>query len=268
MSFNSIIKVDVKRATGLKDKDTFGKSDPYVLIKFEHHEACPNKAQTKVVRGTVNPNWDESFYFLVKDDCKSFQAEVYDQDPLKDDKLGHVTFAREHDLNKKEQLKGGALDLDHGKGKLEIYFKEFNILGGVGGIDQLQRENLQLLKVQIHRATNLKSQFMDRTDAYVRLAFTHLDEGHRVSGHHLRTKTVNNNKNPVWNQTLEVCIPANLPSFRVEVFDDDMARDDPIGYADIQLHESHVRDQRYHLTQGDIELSYEKIEMSSFFSKH
>lgn len=265
MSYTSVIKVDVKRATGLKDKDAFGKSDPYVQIKFEHHEAHPHKAQTKTVRGNVNPTWDETFYFLVKDDCKSFQVEVFDDDPLKDDKLGHLTFEREHDLSKKEQTKGGAMDLQHGKGKLEIYFKEFVILGGVGGVDQLKREHLQLLKVQIHRASNLKSEFMDRTDAYARLAFSHLQEGHRVSGQHLRTKTVNNNKNPVWNQTLEVCIPVNLPSFRVEIFDDDMGRDDPIGYADIELNEPLVRDHRYPLTQGDIELSYEKIDMSSFF---
>jgi len=265
MSFTSVIKVDVKRATGLKDADTFGKSDPYVVIKFENHEAHPHKAQTKVIRGTVNPTWDESFYFLVKDDCKAFNVEVFDHDPLKDDKLGRLTFEREHDIAKKEQVKGGSMDLEHGKGQLEIFYKEFVILGGVENIEQLKRENLQLLKVQIHRASNLKSQLLDRTDAYARLAFTHLDEGHRVSGHHLRTKTVNNNKNPVWNQTLEVCIPSNLPSFRVEVFDDDLVKDDPIGYADIELHETHVRDHKYPLTQGDIELSYEKIDVASFF---
>jgi len=265
MSFTSVIKVDVKRATGLKDADFFGKSDPYVVIKFEDHEAHPHKAKTKVVKGNVNPTWDETFYFLVKDDCKSFHVEVLDEDPLKDDKLGRLTCEREHDINKKEQLKGGSLDLDHGKGKLEIYYKEFVILGGVTGIDQLRSEHLQLLKVQIHRASNLKSQLLDKTDAYARLAFTHLDEGHRVSGHHLRTKTVNNNKNPVWNQTLEVCIPSNLPAFRVEVFDDDLVKDDPIGYVDVELHESHVRDHRYQLTQGDIELSYEKIDLATFF---
>jgi len=265
MSFTSVIKVDIKRATGLKDADFHGKSDPYAMIKFGHHEAHPHKAQTKVVKDNVNPTWDESFHFLVKDDCKSFTVEVYDHDLLKDDKLGQLTFEREHDMSKKEQVKGGTLDLQHGKGQLEVYFKEFILLGGVNGVDQLKRENLQLLKVQIHRASNLKSEFMDKTDAYVRLAFTHLEEGHRVSGHNLRTKTIKNNKNPVWNQTLEVCIPAHLPSFRIEVMDDDMGKDDPIGYADIELNETHVRDHRYQLTQGDIELSYEKIDMSAFF---
>jgi Ca2+-dependent lipid-binding protein len=265
MSFTSIIKVDVKRATGLKDEDAFGKSDPYVVIKFENNEAHPEKAQTKVAKGSVNPTWDESFYFLVKDDCKSFKVEVYDDDSLKDDKLGNLNFEREHDISKKEQVKGGSMDIEHGKGQLEIYFKEFVILGGVDGVDQLKRENLQLLKVQIHRASNLKSEFLDRTDAYARLAFNHLDEGHQVSGNHLRTKTVDDNKNPVWNQTLEVCIPASLPSFRVEIFDDDMGKDDPIGYADIELNESHVRDHRYNLNQGDIELSFEKIDVSAFF---
>jgi len=265
MSFTSVIKVDVKRATGLKDADFFGKTDPYVVIKFENNESFPQKSKTKVIKGNVNPNWGESFYFMVKDDCKSFTAEVFDKDPLKDDKIGQVTLEREHDINKKEQLKGGLLDLQHGKGQLEILFKEFIILGGIEGADQLKRENLQLLKVQIHRASNLKSEFLDKTDAYARLAFTHLEGGHRVSGHHLRTKTVKDTRNPVWNQTLEVCIPAHLPSFRVEVFDDDMVKDDAIGYVDVDLNESQVRDQRYQLTQGDIELSYEKTDMSSFF---
>jgi Ca2+-dependent lipid-binding protein len=263
MTFTSIIKVDVKRATGLKDSDMMGKSDPYVQIKFQNHEAHPHKAQTKVAKGTVNPTWDESFYFLVKDECKSFNIDVCDSDPARDDKLGHLTFEREPDVSKKEQLKGGVFDLK--RGQLEVYFQEFVIFGGVEGVDQLKRENLQLLNVQIHRASSLKSERFDRTDAFVRLSFNQLDEGHRMSGHHLRTKTVNNNRNPVWNQTLEVCIPSRLPSFRVEVFDDDVGKDEPIAYADIELNETHVRDHKYQLSHGYIDLSYEKIDLCNFF---
>jgi Ca2+-dependent lipid-binding protein len=266
MTYTSIIKVDVKKATGLKDADFFGKSDPYVVIKFEHHEAQPHHAHTKTIKGNLNPVWNESFYFLVKDECKSFHVEVYDKDPLKDDKIGELTLERQHGVAKKEQTHGGNLELHHGKGHLEIYFKEFVILGGVESVDQLKREHLQLLKIQLHRAHNLKTELFDRTDAYARLAFNHLPEGHRVSGNHLRTKTVKNNRNPEWNQTLEVCVPANLPSFRVEMFDDDLVKDDAIGYTDVDLREQHVRDNRYRLTtEGEIELSYEKTDVASFF---
>jgi len=272
MTFTSIIKVDVKRGSRLKDVDRLGRSDPYVLIKFQNDEAHPHQAASRVAKGSVDPTWDESFYFLVKDDCEFFNIEVYDHDALEDDtlkeeKLGYLTFVREDDLSKREQLKGGVLDLNQGNGQLEVYFKEYVIPGGVDGVDQLKKENLQLLKVQIHRAFNLKSEYVDKTDAYVRLAFTRLDEGDRVSGNHWKTKKVKNNRNPVWNQTLEMCISAHQPSFRVEVFADDHTNDEPIaiGYADIELNETCVRDNRYHLTHGDIELSYDKTDISHFF---
>eukprot|EP00475_Leptophrys_vorax_P020594 TRINITY_DN281_c0_g2_i3.p1 TRINITY_DN281_c0_g2~~TRINITY_DN281_c0_g2_i3.p1 ORF type:complete len:269 (+),score=84.14 TRINITY_DN281_c0_g2_i3:79-885(+) len=268
MSYASSIKVDVKRATGLKDADAFGKSDPYVMIKFADHEAHPHKAHTKTIRGNLNPVWDESFYFLVKDDCKSFTVEIFDKDTLKDDKLGIVTLEREHDSAKKEARQGGLFDVQHGKGQIEIYFKEIMIIGGVDGVEQLKSENLQLLKVQINKAFNLKTEATDITDPYARLAFTHLDEGQRVS--RVRTKTVRNNRNPVWDETLEVCVPASVSSLRVELFDHNhLNRDEGIGYVDVDLSSSSIRDHRFPVSagEGDLELSYEKHDVSSFFLK-
>eukprot|EP00475_Leptophrys_vorax_P020590 TRINITY_DN281_c0_g1_i1.p1 TRINITY_DN281_c0_g1~~TRINITY_DN281_c0_g1_i1.p1 ORF type:complete len:268 (+),score=70.17 TRINITY_DN281_c0_g1_i1:104-907(+) len=258
MTFTSIIKVDVKRAAGLKDADGFGKSDPYVQIKFGDHEAHPHKSHTKTIRGNLNPVWDESFYFLVKDDCKSFAVDVYDKDPLKDDKLGHLTLERHH---RNDKTHGGMLELQHGKGELEIYYKEFSLPEGVSGVDQLKSEGLQLLRVKVLGAEGLKTHLLDKTDGYARLSF---GEGHR--GEHVRTKTVKNNTSPVWDETLEVCVPASMSSFRVEVMDDDLVKDDHIGYVDVELRESRVGAQQYQLTgQGTIELSYEKVDLASLF---
>eukprot|EP01023_Acetabularia_acetabulum_P045115 TRINITY_DN4565_c0_g1_i3.p1 TRINITY_DN4565_c0_g1~~TRINITY_DN4565_c0_g1_i3.p1 ORF type:complete len:397 (+),score=78.88 TRINITY_DN4565_c0_g1_i3:173-1363(+) len=58
-----LLRVDVIKADGLKKMDTFGKADPVVEL-FTRPE---RKQSSKIKRKTLEPEWNETFYFLVQE---------------------------------------------------------------------------------------------------------------------------------------------------------------------------------------------------------
>ena len=69
-------------ATDLKAMDSGGTSDPYVKIFFADNKK--KKFETKVHRGTLNPNFDETFVFknmpFAEIMCKTLMIQVFDFD--------------------------------------------------------------------------------------------------------------------------------------------------------------------------------------------
>lgn len=57
------LKVKVFKAEKLKNKETVGRSDPYVLLFVR----VLFKKKTKVIHSNLNPEWMESFLFNVED---------------------------------------------------------------------------------------------------------------------------------------------------------------------------------------------------------
>ena len=53
----------VKSASNLKDKDAFGKSDPYLVCRMA---AAPQVATTKVIQNDLNPVWNENLHLNVR----------------------------------------------------------------------------------------------------------------------------------------------------------------------------------------------------------
>eukprot|EP00929_Paragymnodinium_shiwhaense_P119247 TRINITY_DN91128_c0_g1_i1.p1 TRINITY_DN91128_c0_g1~~TRINITY_DN91128_c0_g1_i1.p1 ORF type:complete len:1074 (-),score=207.00 TRINITY_DN91128_c0_g1_i1:317-3499(-) len=69
--FNRIFRVvcTVKSARGLPKLDTWGKSDPYVLVKgIKSDNTNTHVAMTPAKRQTLTPVWDFKFQFIVPDD--------------------------------------------------------------------------------------------------------------------------------------------------------------------------------------------------------
>ena len=76
----------------LLQMDTFGKVDPYALIKFQDFEY-----RTQTVKGSYTPEWNETFHWdfrsLDKGCRTDFVVQVYDWDAgSKDDEVGSFTI--------------------------------------------------------------------------------------------------------------------------------------------------------------------------------
>ncbi|XP_024364591.1 calcium-dependent lipid-binding protein isoform X2 [Physcomitrium patens] len=88
------LKVKVFKAEKLKNKETVGRSDPYVLLFVR----VLFKKKTKVIHSNLNPEWMESFLFNVEDtETQTLILQVMDEDIGADKELG-IASVPLHDL--------------------------------------------------------------------------------------------------------------------------------------------------------------------------
>jgi Ca2+-dependent lipid-binding protein len=93
------LTIFLDKVTNLDDKDTLGKSDPYVVFHLEKDGVFADKdfgtQKSSKKGGTVNPVYGETFIFAnLPDSLDKFDlnVKVMDDDPLVDDKLGSCVF--------------------------------------------------------------------------------------------------------------------------------------------------------------------------------
>ncbi|XP_040511190.1 E3 ubiquitin-protein ligase NEDD4-like isoform X10 [Gallus gallus] len=94
-----ILRVKVVSGIDLAKKDIFGASDPYVKLSL--YVADENRelslVQTKTIKKTLNPKWNEEFYFRVNPTNHRLLFEVFDENRLtRDDFLGQVDLPLSH----------------------------------------------------------------------------------------------------------------------------------------------------------------------------
>ncbi|CAI5787754.1 E3 ubiquitin-protein ligase NEDD4-like isoform X9 [Podarcis lilfordi] len=94
-----ILRVKVVAGIDLAKKDIFGASDPYVKLSL--YVADENRelalVQTKTIKKTLNPKWNEEFYFRVDPSNHRLLFEVFDENRLtRDDFLGQVDVPLNH----------------------------------------------------------------------------------------------------------------------------------------------------------------------------
>ncbi|KAM8876009.1 E3 ubiquitin-protein ligase NEDD4-like isoform 1-T1 [Synchiropus picturatus] len=87
-----ILQVKVIAGIGLAKKDILGASDPYTrLTLYDHSNGEIGSAQTKTIKKTLDPKWDEKFLFRVYPHRHRLLLEVFDENRLtRDDFLGQV----------------------------------------------------------------------------------------------------------------------------------------------------------------------------------
>mmetsp|Transcript_10252 Transcript_10252/g.28970 ORF Transcript_10252/g.28970 Transcript_10252/m.28970 type:complete len:296 (-) Transcript_10252:78-965(-) len=121
----SFLRVSIQGASGLRNADTFSKSDPYCICQLEGKPET--KVQTQVTKDNVNPEWNFEVKMVAyeRGDVLLFEVyEVYDKDSAaskSDDLLGKARLTS-------EQMEGngffGDLQLEEGskpcKGSLYI----------------------------------------------------------------------------------------------------------------------------------------------------
>jgi len=127
MSFTWLMKIDVVRCSDLHDIDVFTKISPYVRVHFGEGNGTPHFARSHTCKHETNPEYNFSVYSLLSDTCPSFRVEVFDDDLLKDSKLGHCTILRAEDDSRWDR-QGGWFALEDGRnGRVEVYFQEYNL---------------------------------------------------------------------------------------------------------------------------------------------
>merc|ERR1711915_439289 len=89
------LKVIVHKAKELVNKDTFGKSDPYVIVKYRNKEF-----RSKTINNTLEPEWNfESEFNIIEIDESPIDIEIYDDDYGKDNLEGTYSLTLDEAIN-------------------------------------------------------------------------------------------------------------------------------------------------------------------------
>ncbi|KAF9335420.1 hypothetical protein BG006_000131 [Podila minutissima] len=86
--------VKLNRATNLTNKDTFGKSDPFIEMWLEKHY----KQRSKDTKG-LNPVFDQTFCWFVRPGQNKLYIRVVDKDTFSNDKIGEATIPLTNVMN-------------------------------------------------------------------------------------------------------------------------------------------------------------------------
>ncbi|KAF9909067.1 hypothetical protein EC991_009128 [Linnemannia zychae] len=86
--------VRLNSASGLRDKDLLGKSDPYFEVWLDKDY----KARTKDNKG-LNPVYDQTFCFYVRPGQNKLYVRAVDKDTFRDDKIGEATIPLDQVMN-------------------------------------------------------------------------------------------------------------------------------------------------------------------------
>jgi Ca2+-dependent lipid-binding protein len=279
-SFRSLLKIDIVQASNLKDTDGIGKGDPYAVVSFDEHEAAPHKQQTHVINDTLSPVWNSSLYFLCTDEFKSFKVEIFDEDVGRDDKIGHVNILR-READVRHTRQGDVFYLENGKGgTVEVYVTEVDISNGIVPVVERRashineylnaknRDNMCLLGIFLHGAKGLKSGLIDKSDPYAKVDFSHDGNADHCHPKTLKTKTLENNPSPAWNEAFHFIVPWDLATFKVEIFDEDVGGDDSLGHVNVvvkKVGELKKNDRQAISKKGELELSYFRVPIGPLF---
>ncbi|XP_077153664.1 extended synaptotagmin-1 [Ranitomeya variabilis] len=202
----NVLRVFIVEAENLIAKDNFmggmikGKSDPYVVIR-----SGGKSVQTRVIKETLNPRWDQTFEITVTDvPGQDIEFLLFDKDIDKDDSLGSCKVAVKNVLKQKsidewlplEAVKSGRL---HVKAECLSQLTDPSLLDQVQKVNSLiqsaQSEEFStaLLCVYLERASNLpvkKGAKLPSASAQI-----------TVRKASYKTKVTTKNTEPVWEES-------------------------------------------------------------------
>ncbi|KAJ6922047.1 hypothetical protein NC652_015874 [Populus alba x Populus x berolinensis] len=260
-----ILEVKLVQAKDLTNKDLFGKSDPFAKLYIR---PLPDKTKTtKIINNDLNPIWNEHFEFVVEDaTTQHLVVKIYDDEGIQaaellgcaQVKLNELEPGKVKDLWLKlvKDLEVQRDNKNRGQVHLELLYRPFGMENGLGNsfgssfsmtslekvlkngansmeitgnvneVTQKRREVIVrgVLSVTVISAEDLPVvDLMGKADPFVTLTM-------KKSEMRNKTRVVNNNLNPVWNQTFDFVVEDGLHDMLiVEVWDHDTFGKDYMG---------------------------------------
>ncbi|KAI1409693.1 tricalbin [Hypoxylon sp. FL1857] len=231
-----VIAVTIHGAQGLKNPDNFaGNPDPYTVVTLNKRAPL---AQTKVVKDTPNPRWNETHYVIITSFNDSLDLIIYDYNDFRKDKeLGVASFpldrVEEFDVYENERLEVIA----HGKarGVVNADIRFFPVLEPTehdGKEEPPPETNTGILRYTIEQAKDL-----DGTKSLVGLLNPYavlLLNGKEVH----QTKKLKRTNNPIWDDGSKEILITDRKNAKLGLAikdDRDIAGDQLIGTYQIKL---------------------------------
>ncbi|KAM7268820.1 hypothetical protein ACFE04_010986 [Oxalis oulophora] len=252
------LEVKLVQAKDLSNKDLIGKSDPFAKLYIRPLPARMKTSRT--INNDLNPIWNEHFEFIVED--KSTQhlfVKVYDDEGLQAAELiglAQVTLSELVPGKVKDVWLNLVKDLDvrrdnknRGQVHLELLYCPYGMENGFtnpfgstvssltsfekvlksgsnGAMQQKRKEVIirGVLSITVISAEDLPVvDLLGKADPYVVLTM-------KKTASRTKTRVVNNNLNPMWNQTFDFVVEDGLHDMLVlEVWDHDTFGKDFIG---------------------------------------
>ncbi|XP_076905669.1 synaptotagmin-5-like [Bidens hawaiensis] len=255
------LEVKLVQAQGLTNKDFIGKSDPFAKLYIR---PLRSRTQTsKVIDNDLNPVWNEHFEFVVEDiSTQHLTIKVYDDDGLQ---VSELIGCAQYKLSELEpgKVKDVWLKLvkdleihrdnkDRGKVHLELLYCPYGVgngftnpffsnlsltslervlkdgSGGQNGdvVNNIKRTVIirGVLSVTVISAEDLPpADLLGKADPFVVLTM-------KKTGTKTKTRVVNENLNPIWNQTFDFVVEDALHDMLIlEVWDHDTFGKDFMG---------------------------------------
>ncbi|KAJ2907046.1 putative c2 domain-containing protein [Zalerion maritima] len=232
-----VVAVTLHGAQGLKNSDSFaGSVDPYAILTLNRRKAL---AQTKVVKDTANPRWNETHYIIITSFNDSLDIQVFDYNDIRKDKeLGVASFALENieDNNIYENENIEVVSDGKARGMLSCDIRFFPVLEentlSDGKVEPPPETNTGILRFTVEQAKDL-----DGTKSLIGLLNPYaclLLNGKEIH----QTKALKRTNNPIWdNGSKEILITDRKHAkLGVAVKDDrDLAADQMLGTYQIKL---------------------------------
>ncbi|KAM0020925.1 putative C2 domain, synaptotagmin-like mitochondrial-lipid-binding domain, C2 domain superfamily [Helianthus debilis subsp. tardiflorus] len=255
------LEVKLVQAQNLTNKDFIGKSDPFAKLYIRPLRS--GTKTSKVIDNDLNPVWNEHFEFVVDDiSTQHLTLKVYDDDGLNSSELiGCVQYklsqldpgkVKDVWLKLVKDLEIHRDNKDRGKVHLELLYCPYGVGNGFtnpfskslsmtslervledgsgsedGDVVNLKKRTVIIrgvLSVTVISAEDLPpADFMGKADPFVVLTM-------KKTGTKNKTRVVNENLNPIWNQTFDFVVEDGLHDMLiVEVWDHDTFGKDFMG---------------------------------------
>merc|ERR1712020_853547 len=262
------MKLTLHKARKLKKKGAFGKADPYTVLTVGKE-----KFKTATVSNNQNPEWNHTITFdLTKDTEEEMTVEVFDSDIGKDDRLGDTKISLREICHQRNVVNKWILLQNCKTGEVLFsaeYFEPGSLPLQVTPVPKVETrktpEKVEVAKpvkaekkektpepvakpeaqtpvvqleplpagsinLTLHKARKLeKKGAFGKPDPYTILS---------VGKEKFKTATVKNNQNPEWQYTIKFDLTKDTKEeIAVEVFDEDIGKDDRLGDTKIPLRE-------------------------------
>lgn len=232
-----VVAITIHSANGLKTGDSFsGTCDPYAVLSLNRRAPL---AQTKVVKDTSNPRWNETHYVIVTSFNDSLDIQVYDfNDFRKDKEMGCASFLLENfeTITEYENEKLDVIADGKNRGVVSCDLRFFPVLeptkSAEGKLEPPPESNTGILRFTVEQAKDLDGtkSLVGSLSPYAILSLNNKEI-------HTSNKLKRTN-NPIWDKGSKEVLITDRRQAKLGVIvkdDRDIAGDQTVGSYQIKL---------------------------------